>query len=645
MIITKLALNNFGVYEGDNSFSFGNQKPIVLIGGLNGRGKTTILEAILIALYGKSSFAYSESIYSSYGKYLNAFVNETSGNEEASIELTFEDSGSEYIIKKSWSSAGSRTRERCVVFKDGIESKYLADNWAIFMETILPSGLSNYFFFDGEKIAEIAGDKTDAKMKAAIKTLLGINVIERLEKDIGQVSNSVEKNAPSQHALDEMKQLRLKKDEAKNVIEKWETEIEKTVERIEQYEKRVEELNNNYTSKGGDLFIKQRELLTKKKETELELEDVVSKRIALAATELPLAMLEEDLVEILAEGREEHENNVMKKAVERITDLFNEYSANKKQHAIEKGFLEYIQEQFDEVAEPLYELSDSGIYRLEQLLRSDLVSQKTERKTLKFAANQLQGKIDEYDQYLSVDIDEAVLANIYRKIKSTENKMIAAQEELKRYEEELRTANWEYMQANASFKAVVETVLKDLEGGEAADRIISYSAKLIEIFDEYTVRLQKKKIGALSETITDCYRALANKKKMIRRVVVDPETLDINYYDYSGKSINKQALSAGEKQLMVISILWALAIQSKKKLPVIIDTPLSRMDSEHRMALVSTYFPNASDQVLILSTDSEIDDNYYHVMKPQIGNEYTLVYDDDRRSTSIQEGYMLGDEQ
>ena len=110
-----------------------------------------------------------------------------------------------------------------------------------------------------------------------------------------------------------------------------------------------------------------------------------------------------------------------------------------------------------------------------------------------------------------------------------------------------------------------------------------------------------------------------------------------------GEEVEKKSLSAGEKQLMVISLLWALAICSKKKLPVIIDTPLSRLDSVHREALITTYFPNASDQTIILSTDSEIDEKYYQLMKPSIGDEFTLVYDDTLKKTTIQEGYLFSE--
>ena len=73
---------------------------------------------------------------------------------------------------------------------------------------------------------------------------------------------------------------------------------------------------------------------------------------------------------------------------------------------------------------------------------------------------------------------------------------------------------------------------------------------------------------------------------------------------------------------------------------MIIDTPLSRLDSAHRAALVKKYFPKASDQTIILSTDSEIDERYYRLMAKSVGDEYTLEYNDKEKRTTIVEGYF-----
>ena len=142
------------------------------------------------------------------------------------------------------------------------------------------------------------------------------------------------------------------------------------------------------------------------------------------------------------------------------------------------------------------------------------------------------------------------------------------------------------------------------------------------------------------KTITDCYLKLANKKNLIFSIQMDAETLDLIYLTKENELISREMLSAGEKQLIVISTLWALAICSKKKLPVIIDTPLARLDSKHRESMLKVYFPNASEQTIILSTDSEIDENSYKMIQDEIGNEFTLVYDEELRCTTVKQGYF-----
>jgi len=126
---------------------------------------------------------------------------------------------------------------------------------------------------------------------------------------------------------------------------------------------------------------------------------------------------------------------------------------------------------------------------------------------------------------------------------------------------------------------------------------------------------------------------------------MDPDSLDIHYLDDNNNEIEKSTLSAGEHQLMVISLLWALALCSKRKLPVIIDTPLSRLDSQHRASLIHNYFPHASDQTIILSTDSEIDRHYYEMLKEHIGDEFLLDYNDVTKATCIRHGYFKGEQQ
>lgn len=155
MIIKKLQLHNFGVYAGDNIFLFEGKKPIVLIGGMNGRGKTTFLEAVLLALYGSNLFAYSESKQKSYPQYLRSFVNRGTEDKTCSVDLEFEINNGikeNYIVKREWDANVKRTKEQIAVFKDGNYNEFLTNNWPMFVENILPSVLSSFFFSMEKKL-------------------------------------------------------------------------------------------------------------------------------------------------------------------------------------------------------------------------------------------------------------------------------------------------------------------------------------------------------------------------------------------------------------------------------------------------------------------------------------------------------------
>ena len=249
-------------------------------------------------------------------------------------------------------------------------------------------------------------------------------------------------------------------------------------------------------------------------------------------------------------------------------------------------------------------------------------------------------QLDEIDNYLTLEINEEELTRIYNQIKLKEKELIKVQVELSKLQQKRSSVNAVVITKTAEFKRDVETYLKKVELKDDVDRMLKYSNMAIDILDKYEVKLQEKKTDALGETITQCYKRLANKKNMIQKITIDPVTLELKYLDENGEEVLKDSLSAGEKQLMIIAILWALALCSKKKLPVIIDTPLSRLDSQHRTSVITTYFPNASEQIIILSTDTEIDRSYYDMIQDSIGDEFTLVYNEETKSTSIKKGYF-----
>ena len=646
MIITKLTFHNFGVYAGNNVFEFESSKPVVLIGGMNGRGKTTFLEGVLLALYGANSFAYSESKYSSYGQYLKAFVNTADGSLETYVELEFKlenETDERYLIRRSWPGNGQRTRETIQVKKDGQDNTFLTDNWAMFIENILPSGLSSFFFFDGEKIAELAVENTNAQMKESIKTLLGISVLDLLDNDISRIVNRVGKRSNDQVHTKELKILRERKNQTEVALQIIDDRIAETSAQIEEARKKLEKAKVDYTSKGGDIVVQRQDLFTERTALVAKVEQGKETLIGVAASELPLLLVKDLLEDISVQAAKEHETKLLGYTVDKIHSMFETYSDGGDSNSV-RDFISYVENKAaEESTEIVFDISDQSFYQLTSLLGNGLMN--AQGNMLQNMATCQKGiaKIDEIDSYLSVDIDEKVLSKIYKEIKTLEQEIIEHEASLEIAQKQRTGLNGDVMRATSEYNRFVENMLSNLESDDDNGRILKYAHHATQALAEYKIRLQKKKIGTLAETMTKCYKQLANKKNLISRIDMDAVTLDFVYLNADNQIVPKESLSAGEKQLMVISLLWALAICSKKKLPVIIDTPLSRMDSVHRVALIKTYFPNASDQTIILSTDSEIDKHYYEIMKDTVGDEFTLVYDDELKCSKIKKGYFLGD--
>ena len=652
MIISRLTLFNFGIYAGKNTFVFHNNKPIVLIGGMNGRGKTTFLAAVLLALYGANSFAYNESRYKSYGQYLKSFVNKADGTLNTYVELEFKlDKQPEevYIVNRNWSGKGKRIHEKISVKRNGEPNKFLTDNWSMFVENILPSGLSSFFFFEKKKIAELALDHTNAQMKESIKVLLGISVLDVLENDIARiVARVMKKPGYANEDAQELEKLKEKKTQAESNLHALDENIQNLTIRLEKTQKKMHKAKSYYASHGGDLVVRQQELFNQRAYYSASAEQKQEQLVNMAGGELPLNLVLNLIKRIQLQAKKEHETKLMEYALQKMNTMLDQYALSQTNGSTDSSsvnkFVSFVAEQAEkEKTTSVFDLSDHSLYQIDNLLSFTLHSVKKQTIDKMHERDQSRKRIDQLDSYLSVDIDEKSLAKTYKKMKNFEQEIIDINAEIEAEQKRRVSINGEVLRINAEYKKYVERLLSNLESNDDRDRLLRYAHQANNLLHEYRIRLQRQKIGILATTMTQCYKQLANKKNLINKIEMDDVTLDFTYYDFNGERIPNDSLSAGERQLMVISLLWALAKCSKKKLPVIIDTPLSRMDSNHRVSLITTYFPQASEQTIILSTDSEIDRHYYEIMKENVGDEFTLVYDDVQKRSVIKHGYFAGD--
>jgi DNA sulfur modification protein DndD len=190
------------------------------------------------------------------------------------------------------------------------------------------------------------------------------------------------------------------------------------------------------------------------------------------------------------------------------------------------------------------------------------------------------------------------------------------------------------------YKAAVER----LAGEAATNSKIQLIPRIQSALDEYKNALLLERVDKLQRAVTECFASLSRKKDSVRKVSIDPKNFSITLYDRANNALNKTQLSAGEKQIYAISMLWGLAKTSGRPLPVIIDTPLARLDSDHRSLLAGNYFPVASHQVIVLSTDTEVDRTYFDALKPSVAHSYHLTFDENLGGTISRKGYFWEDE-
>ena len=161
---------------------------------------------------------------------------------------------------------------------------------------------------------------------------------------------------------------------------------------------------------------------------------------------------------------------------------------------------------------------------------------------------------------------------------------------------------------------------------------------------EFSQERVSRKIEALQDSFVETFGRLMRKRGSIHSAQIDPKTFAVELFGLDHQRINKNKLSAGEKQIYAVAMLDALAQTSGNHLPIIIDTPLGRLDSKHRDKLVNQYFPSASHQVILLSTDTEIDLHHYADLQKHCSRRLHISFDQDRGCSNIETGYFFSGE-
>ena len=660
MKFQKLIIENYKSFQFPTEIVFPTSedgRSIFLIGGMNGAGKTSIMEAINYCLYG----AKPDEIYRNINRREKA-----KGNASVAFELVIEmDDHSELIVKRSW-SAGAVSEpkprdlnERLVVVQDGKRvSVQNQEIWQDFIRAAIPPGITQFFFFDGEKIQEIAADDhSEVRLKSSLEAALGIQYINRLASDVLYIKQEERKGFVEISDEDlEFKQSELKREKSKHSRKVQERET--LIEELNGFKSQLDEAKKRFEAAFHTAPESQETMREQEKKRILasnRLAQVESEIRGLCEKVLPFSMAgslfggirkqieaerESASGEAIKQNAEELAKRIVR-VVEEPEPIYREKLSAEKMKELEQRIFRLLKEgdtrkdvarildlsdrDAARVLNKMETLEGSDIFLLEPLLE--------EARELEVQIRQLEGVAQ---GSVLTETERELFEQLQAEMESCSTQIGRKTEQLRLLEEDILSLEKRINDIEVEIEKLYE---KHNVSKEKHDFIEDCDA-IANLLNQFIVRLRKNKVHMLQEKTFEMYRLLSSRSGLIKDITIDDKTYEIHITDRNGHEIRKSALSAGEKEVFAVSLLWGLAQTSELKLPIIIDTPLSRLDSTHRDNIVNNYFPNAGEQVVILSTDTEIDNDYYRSLKPRLSGAACLEFDQRQELTTFKEGYF-----
>lgn len=676
MKINSITLHNFKCFEGTCSINgladgLDSHKRIILFGGLNGAGKTTIFESLLLCLYGKRNKTLWPSKGTKREDYQNYIVAVTNNHAKVRslridmwIQLDLQDIElggivQSLAVKRVWTidtSTNSIYSENLTIYNEkGEPFDFVSENdWEDFIDELIPYDISQFFFFDGEKIQDFVKDE-DKEFAESLEKVLGISLYEQLKNDLEEVRRRiVRKYNEDQDAKVKLADIEKEIAESENAVYDAEERINILKEEIRELEERIEEIDRET-----------RRITRVKAET---LEQFESEKTKLLQEK---AILEEKIFEtIQADLPFLISASLCRQLLEQLNkeSQLNEFLTA--QRAVEPKIQQIIEKLFDgEEPSPPLSTQQKGFYakKLKRILNDVLAEKPPHLEKVNLFHNLAQNDFERVQIRIRGAHEVMKILGNYlnrlqeiepkiKKISQTEQKaddpeamrlyeergQLSEKMQFKKKRIEDLEMDIDIQKGNIATKKRQRTVYEEKVARTVEmQQQMQYIKRMREVLEEFSKRLRAKKVHKLQEYTLKMWKQLTHKKDQIKKIVINPERqFNIELYDTEDKLIDKTKLSAGEKELLAIALIWALSQLANRSLPVVIDTPLGRLDSIHRANIARYYFSNASHQVLLLSTDEEIIGKEYQTIKPFVGKTYILRKDTAQETSTISEGYF-----
>ncbi len=657
MILDAIAFKNFGIYGGRQEVTLAptdERKPIILFGGLNGGGKTTFLDGIQLALYGSKARCSGRGKLA-YRDYLREMIHRGADpSDGAAIELRFrravDGEMHYYRVTRSWRLTGKGIEEGIDVSCDAETDQLLSEHWDEYIEGYIPSGIAHLFFFDAEQIKDLAeGEHAAEILGTAIHTLLGLDLVDRLDTDLIALARRKRAAAQSSEEVEKARQAQEELDRLQNLLDQAKQEQGALGNEAGRAAKDLATCEDKFRQEGGELYLLRSDLEAERTRLQQELEAEEAALRDLAAGPAPFLLVSALLDAAEKQARRESKTRKSALLIAALEERDLEMLSLLKRHKIPLAQLTLIErllqtdraERANPVSDPM--VLDGGDHLATELrhLRSTVLPEaRTTIEQKLESISSLQERLTRCELQLARVPTEDAIATIQRELTRLRKKHQEKQAELALHEDKVRVVARQLEDARRKFERELGQEVDSQVDREHNMRVLKHSARVRETLAKFRVAVIRKHAERLERLVLESFTHLLRKSALVTGLKIDPATFRLELTGGDGKPLPFDRLSAGERQLLATSLLWGLAKASGRPLPTIIDTPLGRLDSSHRRFLLDRYFPVASHQVILLSTDEEVDEASLARLKPHIGRCYTLTFDEQKQSTTIDNGYF-----
>jgi DNA sulfur modification protein DndD len=582
----------------------------------------------------------------SWDEYLKMSIHR-GGATSASVTLMFsivnEFGVRSYQLTRSWEAASHGVRESFTVYVNGERDDVLAEDWGDHIEGLLPLEIASLNFFDGEKTNELATpEKSREVIRSAIRGLLGLGILERLEADLKVLIRRKQEKAIGDSGSEafiaaegELSSLSDRRAGLVLEVASVRTQLERSREEVRRKEVLAREVGVERWEQRAEIEGELSDLRSQQSEVEQQLQICAAGAAPLAVVESLLARTDSQVQVDQANYRERLLLNLL---TERDAEIVGRLPAS-----------------FREVAEAtLYEdrraregrVQHTAIHERSENLGEQLRAAMADLGSLGEVGvlvsrfDMLESRIADVERKLMGVPSDAQLAPVLEDLGRLREQADTHERALQNLEEELHHLNTAIERQESKVQAMRESEANKMEDDLQNRRSREFTAKALGTLEGLAQSTILRNIASIESAILDSFRQLVGKSDLISRVRLDPATLEMSVDTSGGRQQPIERLSAGERQLLAVAILWGLSRVSQRDIPLMVDTPLARLDHYHRERLAVAYLPMAARQVIILSTDEEFDAELYQLIAPFVSREYLLEFSDAESASQIAPGYF-----